>query len=134
MVSDAQEQSTSPQSSYSGATALVSSESVPGPLKVGKYEIVNELGSGGMGIVYKAFDPGIGRIVALKLMSPQLAQDADFRNGFLREAREAGILQHPNIVTVYELAAWEGAPFMAMEFLKDRSLRVNCPPPILNPQ
>jgi TPR repeat protein/predicted Ser/Thr protein kinase len=89
---------------------------------VGKYEIVGELGRGGMGLVYKAFDPGIGRTVALKVMSEQLARDTDFRERFLREARGAGILQHHNIVTIHELGEWQGAPFIAMEFLEGRSL------------
>jgi serine/threonine protein kinase len=95
---------------------------VPAPPMIGKYEIVDELGRGAMGLVYKAFDPGIGRTVALKVMSDQLARDTDFRSRFLREARGAGILQHPNIVTVYELGEWQGAPFIAMEFLEGRSL------------
>jgi hypothetical protein len=95
---------------------------VPTPPMIGKYEIVDELGRGAMGLVYKAFDPGIGRTVALKVMSDQLARDTDFRSRFLREARGAGILQHPNIVTVYELGEWQGAPFIAMEFLEGRSL------------
>jgi TPR repeat protein len=119
--SNAQEKSHSSQMPYSGATVVVNSESLPGPPRIGKYEIVNELGSGGMGIVYKAFDPGIGRTVALKVMSQQLARDADFRNRFLREARGAGVLQHPNIVTVHELGEWQGAPFIAMEFLQGDS-------------
>jgi hypothetical protein len=75
-----------------------------------------------MGIVYKAFDPGIGRTVALKLMTEQLARDVEFRERFLREARGAGVLQHPNIVTVHELGEWQGAPFIAMEFLQGHSL------------
>jgi len=93
-------------------------------LMVGRYQIVEELGRGGMGVVYKAFDPGIGRTVALKVMSEDLARDQTFRDRFLREARGAGILQHPNIVTVHELGEWENAPFIAMEFLQGRSLEV----------
>jgi len=107
---------------YLGNTVVVNVPAVAGPPMVGKYEIVDELGRGGMGIVYKAFDPGIGRTVALKLMSEQLARDTEFRERFLREARGAGILQHPNIVTVHELGEWQGAPFIAMEFLQGSSL------------
>ena len=107
---------------YLGNTVVVNVPAVAGPPMVGKYEIVDELGRGGMGIVYKAFDPGIGRTVALKLMSEQLARDTEFRERFLREARGAGILQHTNIVTVHELGEWQGAPFIAMEFLQGRSL------------
>jgi hypothetical protein len=107
---------------YLGNTVVVNVPAVAGPPMVGKYEVVDELGRGGMGIVYKAFDPGIGRTVALKVMSDQLARDTEFRERFLREARGAGILQHPNIVTVHELGEWQGAPFIAMEFLQGRSL------------
>jgi serine/threonine protein kinase len=107
---------------YLGSTVIVNAPAVPAPPMIGKYEIVDELGRGAMGVVYKAFDPGIGRTVALKVMSEQLARDTEFRERFLREARGAGILQHPNIVTVHELGEWQGAPFIAMEFLEGRSL------------
>jgi serine/threonine protein kinase len=107
---------------YLGATVVVTAESIPARLMVGRYEVVDELGRGGMGIVYKAFDPGIGRTVALKLMSEQLARDSEFRDRFLREARGAGSLQHANIVTIHELGEWQGAPFIAMEFLQGSSL------------
>jgi serine/threonine protein kinase len=107
---------------YLGSTVIMNAEAISTPPMVGKYQVVDELGRGGMGVVYKAFDPGIGRTVALKLMSEQLARDTDFRERFLREARGAGILQHPNIVTVHELGEWQGAPFIAMEFLQGRSL------------
>jgi serine/threonine protein kinase len=113
---------TSPEPTYLGSSLLVNASAVHAPLLIGKYEIVDELGRGAMGVVYKAFDPEIGRTVALKVMSEQLARDKEFHNRFLREARGAGILQHPNIVTVYELGEWQGAPFIAMEFLEGRSL------------
>jgi serine/threonine protein kinase/WD40 repeat protein len=112
----------SPDTPYLGNTVIVNVPAVGAPLMVGKYQVVDELGRGGMGIVYKAFDPGIGRTVALKLMSEQLARDTEFRERFQREARGAGILQHTNIVTVHELGEWQGAPFIAMEFLQGRSL------------
>ena len=105
-----------------GSTVVVNAQAVAGPTTVGKYEIIDQLGQGGMGIVYKGFDHGIGRTVALKLMSQQFAQDTEFRARFMREARAAGILQHPNIVTVHELGEWQGAPFIAMEFLQGGSL------------
>jgi serine/threonine protein kinase len=113
---------TSPEMPYLGSTVIVNVPAVPAPPMIGKYEIIEELGRGAMGLVYKAFDTGIGRTVALKVMSEQLACDTEFRSRFLREARGAGILQHPNIVTVYELGEWQGAPFIAMEFLEGRSL------------
>jgi len=103
-------------------TVVVNAEASVRQQMVGKYQIIEQLGQGGMGTVYKAFDPGIGRTVALKLMSQQLAQDSEFLSRFLREARAAGILQHPNIVVIHELGEWQGAPFIAMEFLEGRSL------------
>jgi serine/threonine protein kinase/WD40 repeat protein len=114
--------SPSPEAPYLGKTVIVDAAAAATPLMVGKYQIVDELGRGGMGLVYKAFDSGIGRTVALKVMSEELARDTAFRERFLREARGAGILQHPNIVTVHELGEWQGAPFIAMEFLQGRSL------------
>ena len=112
----------STEAPYLGNTVIVSAEAVSAPPMIGKYQVIDELGRGGMGVIYKAFDPGIGRTVALKLMSEQLARDAEFRERFLREARGVGILQHPNIVTIHELGEWQGAPFIAMEFLQGRSL------------
>jgi eukaryotic-like serine/threonine-protein kinase len=71
------------------------------PLKrIGRYEILRELGRGAMGIVFKARDPVIGRIVALKAITANVADDSDLMERFRREAKTAGALQHPNIVTV----------------------------------
>jgi serine/threonine-protein kinase len=75
-----------------------------------------------MGIVYRGRDEGLEREVALKVLQPQSA-DADAHGRFLREARAAGRLQHPNIVTIYELGEHEGAPFMAMELLEGVDLQ-----------
>ena len=70
--------------------------------KIGKYDIVDVLGEGAMGVVYRAVDPVLGREVAIKVMNDALARDEDFRTRFLREARAAGSLQHPNVITVYD--------------------------------
>jgi serine/threonine-protein kinase len=86
------------------------------PERIGRYRILGELGRGAMGTVYRARDESLDREIALKVMSAGQA-DADARARFLREARAAAKLQHPNIVVVYELGEHEGAPFMALELL-----------------
>src|SRR4051812_32254904 len=70
---------------------------------IGKYEVLEVIGHGGMGVVYRARDNAIGRHVALKVMGAALAQQGELRERFLREARAAGNLQHPNIVVIYDL-------------------------------
>ena len=91
--------------------------------KIGKYEIVAELGQGGMGVVYKARDPFIGRMVALKTITPELVSDPEILKRFYREAQSAGTLQHPNIVTIYDLGEADGRPYIAMEFVEGESLQ-----------
>ncbi|MGA2984969.1 MAG: protein kinase [Terriglobia bacterium] len=91
--------------------------------KIGKYEIVSELGQGGMGVVYKARDPFIGRMVALKTITPELVSDPEILKRFYREAQSAGTLQHPNIVTIYDLGEADGHPYIAMEFVEGESLQ-----------
>ncbi|MFQ5777805.1 MAG: protein kinase [Terriglobia bacterium] len=86
--------------------------------KIGKYEIIEELGRGAMGVVYKAEDPIIGRLVALKTISPGLLDNPDLLKRFYREAQAAGGLQHPNIVIIYDLGEADGQPYIAMEFLE----------------
>ena len=91
--------------------------------KIGKYDILGELGQGGMGVVYKARDPFIGRLVALKTVNPELVSDPEILQRFYREAQSAGTLQHPNIVTVFDLGEFEGHPYIAMEFVEGESLQ-----------
>ncbi|HEY6466205.1 MAG TPA: serine/threonine-protein kinase [Candidatus Acidoferrales bacterium] len=90
--------------------------------KLGKYELIEIVGRGAMGEVYKAQDPLIGRLVALKTITHGLAGRPDLLERFQQEARSAGTLQHPNIVTVYELGQEDETPFIAMEFLEGESL------------
>lgn len=90
--------------------------------KLGKYELIEIVGRGAMGEVYKAHDPLIGRLVALKTITNGLAGRPDLLERFQQEARSAGTLQHPNIVTVYELGQEGETPFIAMEFLEGESL------------
>ena len=89
---------------------------------IGKYHIVRVLGRGGMGTVYEAVDPVIHRKVALKTMIPELAETAELRARFLREAQAAGGLRHRNIVTVYDLGEDKGRPYIAMEFIEGTDL------------
>jgi serine/threonine protein kinase len=90
--------------------------------KLGKYELIEIVGRGAMGEVYKAHDPLIGRLVALKTITKGLAGRPDLLERFNQEARSAGTLQHPNIVTIYELGQEGETPFIAMEFLEGESL------------
>ena len=90
--------------------------------QVGRYQILGNLGRGGMASVYQAHDPGIGRDVAIKFLHSTLCEDADCRARFLREARAAGGLSHPNIVTVHDVGEIDGRPYMAMEFLQGEVL------------
>jgi len=92
------------------------------PEKLGKYEILEVLGRGGMGVVYRAIDPGIGRTVALKVLPPGETQSAELRERFLREARAAGRLQHSNIVVIHDLGEENGNLYIAMEYLEGRTL------------
>ena len=94
------------------------------PLKtLGKYQIKKELGKGAMGVVYLGFDPGLEREVALKVMASAIVSDNDLKERFEREAKAVARLQHPNIVTVYDLGYDDqGAPFIAMEYLKGQDL------------
>jgi len=101
------------------------------PVQIGKYEIIGLIGRGGMGVVYQGRDNALGRLVALKVMTSDLALDPEVHLRFLREARSVAALQHPNIVVVYELGEHNGSPFIAMEFLDgeplDRLIRNHVP-------
>ncbi len=94
------------------------------PLKtLGKYQIRQELGKGAMGVVYLGFDPGLEREVALKVMASAIVSDSELKERFEREAKSVARLQHPNIVTVYDLGYdAQGAPYIAMEYLKGQDL------------
>ncbi|MBP1634095.1 MAG: protein kinase [Acidobacteria bacterium] len=90
--------------------------------RVGRYQLLEKLGEGGMGVVYKAYDPLIQRVVAVKLIGAARTDDPILRERFFAEARAAGRLSHRNIVTVYDLGEEGGQPFFAMEFLEGRDL------------
>src|SRR5512143_2135150 len=94
----------------------------PTVTKIGKYDVIEVLGKGGMGVVYKAMDNRIGRLVAIKMMTGGFADNPDLLKRFYREAQATGMLQHPNIVIVYDLGAQEGNPYLVMEFLEGEPL------------
>jgi serine/threonine protein kinase len=91
------------------------------PEKIGKYRVLGLLGRGGMGAVYKAEDVSIGRLVAIKVLLTSFDNE-DMLKRFFSEARSNGKLQHPNIVTLYDLGDMDGAPYLVMQFLDGESL------------
>ena len=85
--------------------------------RIGRYEILEEIASGGQGSVYRARDVSLNRVVALKVLHPHWARNAQYRERFLREARTAASLTHPNVVTIYEVGEEGDQLYIAMEYL-----------------
>jgi serine/threonine-protein kinase len=112
-----------------GETELVLQEAAPddeGELagrRLGSYQLVKRIGSGGMGEVYRAVQIALGRPVAIKILSPELTEDVSFVQRFMTEARAAGKLNHPNVVQVHEVGESDGIYYYSMEFLAGGSVQ-----------
>lgn len=91
--------------------------------RIGKYKVLGKIGEGAMGIVYKAMDPVMERVVAVKTMVAEIDGESELRTRFFREARSAGQLSHKNIITIYDLFEENGRIYMAMEYLDGQDLR-----------
>lgn len=89
---------------------------------IGRFKILEELGRGGMAVVYKAYDPNINRPLAIKLLLEERCASKEYRSRFLAEAKAAGLLSHPNIVTIYDIGEVNDRPYIVMELLEGESL------------
>jgi len=93
------------------------------PKTIGRYEVLGRIGSGGMGVIYAALDPSLGRKVAVKLLNPKGGHREDARGRLLREAQALARLSHPSVVHVYEVGEYEDQVYVAMEFVEGTTLR-----------
>ena len=93
--------------------------------KIGPYEVVGQIGAGGMGEVYRAHDARLGRDVAIKVLPSSFSSDPDRLSRFAQEARAAAALNHPNILAIYDIGEWQGAPYIVSELLVWRNVCAN---------
>src|SRR5581483_6887191 len=99
---------------FSGILARMHAQAGHAIERLGRYQIRELVGEGAMATVYKAYDPEINRTIAIKLLKSQLREDDEYHSRFVREAKGAGILSHPNIVTVYDVGEDDKHPYIAM--------------------
>jgi len=90
--------------------------------RFGRFDLLQKIGEGGMGVVYKARDSRLDRLVAIKVLPESRAVDADRRARFIKEAKAASALNHPNIVTIHEVGEQDGRTFLVMEFVDGKAL------------
>jgi eukaryotic-like serine/threonine-protein kinase len=106
----------------------------PNSKRIGKYEVIDVLGRGGMGLVYRAFDRQLNREVAIKTVTEGFTRDPEMLQRFYREAAKTGALKHPNIIIVYDLGEQDGFPYIVMEYLSgdplDRIIQSGKPQPL----
>ncbi|WP_165225655.1 protein kinase domain-containing protein [Aquisphaera insulae] len=111
---------------------LLDAPSSPGDLgTIGTYRVLEVLGSGGMGVVLRGFDPGLNRPVAIKVLAPQLATSGTARQRFAREARAAAAIRNEHVVAIHSVDEWRGLlPYLVMEFIPGRSLQARIEDPV----
>src|SRR5215475_2531223 len=112
---------------HAGGTVSEQTPSAPGGFGVGShvagYRLDEQIGRGGMAVVYRAYDARLDRRVALKILVPELARDEEFRQRFIRESRAAAAVDHPNIIPIYEAGEADGVLFIAMRFVDGRDVQ-----------
>ena len=91
---------------------------------LGHYRILNKIGEGGMGEVYRARDTKLDRMVAIKILPSEFAEDDERRNRFVKEAKAASAIEHPNVATIYEIGEAEDIHFIAMQLVEGETLSV----------